>query len=289
MQYDSKSANVYAAAMAMIAGSVVLTTYIMGGVFLLTNVTNVGTAIAEQVRTGHLLYGWEAVELIGFMFVGMLLTAFAAQGVLWKVKSIHRREFDAMTPVLYQSENNGVTALVTREQYEAARAEYARQCKASGQHYSDGMVTLQVVPNAMVFCSDGHAYPININRNRTGNYADMQTLTAGCRVETRSLFVPFSSFVMGSKEWQFATFRPLSFGAARRLIEETKAVLQNEVRNRRAGIRTMVILAVIALAVLAGALHVVEPPVKFVLAVSSGLAAATLIGVARRWRSRYGS
>ena len=110
----------------------------------------------------------------------------------------------ARMPQLYRCENNGVIAVVRADDFESARQ------SATG--------SLVIVPNTMIFCSDNHYYPANINDKRTGNLEDYRRLTADCIVEARwDFFVPFSSFIWG-KEWQYQKFPRITIAEAMGLV-----------------------------------------------------------------------
>ena len=193
-------------------------------------------------RIGYML------SVLGFFFGGGILAIMAGsqthESFLNRLAARASKRREALQPHLYRCDNNGVMVLVTAEAYNAAVAVYQRKVD-NGQIQRSGMLVLHVVPEVMLFCDDGHFYPCRLDEVRTGNYAALRSLTEGCRVEDRwDIFVPYSSSVMGNKEWQQKTFRVMKFEEARDKI----AVIHDRLAwraqsRRRENIGTVLIIA----------------------------------------------
>jgi hypothetical protein len=273
---NRKNVNAIATVIALAAGAVVALVYAIA-LFALSHFMNGPKAFGEGT--------WRIYSIVFYTTTGCLIALCAGGSFRPRIKSALEnavcRRAEELMPLLYECENNGVTALVKAEQYHAAVTEYKAQ-----RRLADGMATLYVVPDAMLFCADDHLYPISLNHVRTGNYADMQTLTVGCRVKSALIFVPFSSFVMGDKKWQSETFRPPSLGKAQQMIRAEKDALRKAARYRRFEVLAMCAYTV-GFGVSVGAFFGIDVTVaKVVFAVTAGVALVALMEVARRRRLR---
>ncbi len=217
------------------------------------------------------------------VFVLLLAIALVIMGLVVSLvvpllrKHLHNRaeaKRRARMPRLYRCENNGVIAVVRAGDFESARQ------SATG--------SLVIVPNSMIFCSDSHYYPVNINDKRTGNLEDYRRLTADCVVETRgNLFVPFSSFVWG-KEWQYDKFSRITMSAAMDLVHGRKAEVKKSSFQKTDWVLIIALVVSVVLAIFVGSMDIREETgmMHFIslslLWIFAGTFAAIILGRLRR-------
>ena len=158
-----------------------------------------------------------SIEMFVWLAITLVVIGLMASLVVPPLRKYFQKRAEAerraRMPRLYRCENNGVIAVVRADDHEMARQ-------------TPGQGSLLIVQNTMVFCADGHLYPVNINDRRTSNLEDYRRLTTGCIVEDRwNIFVPFSSFVWG-KEWQYQRFPRITMSAAMNLVHGHQAVVE---------------------------------------------------------------
>ncbi len=260
----------------VLAGLVAITLY-GSATYAAVKYFGLGDAI-EKSRMNPSFNLWYMAGLLFYIigaFVVMIQSAgYTEDRVRFKLNQWLHKQAEALMPVLYECQNNGVSVLITTEQREQA----LRRMRTAGGN-------IMLVPDAMVFTADDHFYPIRLDSIRTGNWADMKCLVEGCAVKSDSIHVNYSSFNMVDKTYQCANFRPPKFAEAKRWVELEKAQLARMSWLRRNTFYAALFGFVLTILAFGLGMIATFTLTKTVLFVASGVSLATVLWAVRRLNS----